>query len=127
VVRLTLNHPRTRRTRESIVSRRIEGLIGELEGFYGKPLAPPRDPFMIFVWESCRPRRGKRGRGDRGAEAHSCAHAGRHGGPQARLEASVALAGPPRTASQGASHRRGSLPPRAESAGCDQWTGAGPR
>jgi endonuclease-3 len=30
---------------------RLERLVGALEAFYGPLPAPPRDPFMLFVWE----------------------------------------------------------------------------
>ena len=30
---------------------RIERLLGELRGFYGRLPAPPADPFTLFVWE----------------------------------------------------------------------------
>jgi len=46
---------RTVRNRDDVkVNRpvsRLEDLIGELRSFYGALPAPPRDPFILFVWE----------------------------------------------------------------------------
>jgi endonuclease-3 len=76
---------------------RIEHLLAKLQTFYGRLPAPPRDPFTIFVWEvlSAHSTPLKR---DAAVGALKRIRAltpdAMWRAPQARLEASVAMAGP---------------------------------
>ena len=76
---------------------RIERLLAKLQAFYGKLPAPPRDPFMIFVWEvlSVHAAPGKRAAAIAALKRiRALTPDAMWRAPQARLEASVALAGP---------------------------------
>jgi hypothetical protein len=76
---------------------RIERLLAKLETFYGKLPAPPRDPFMIFVWQvlSFHATPGKRDAAFAALQRiRALTPDAMWRAPQARLEASVALAGP---------------------------------
>jgi endonuclease-3 len=80
----------------STVSR-IERLLAKLQTFYGKLPAPPRDPFMIFVWEvlSVHAAPGKRAAAFAALKRiRALTPDAMWRAPQVRLEASVALAGP---------------------------------
>jgi endonuclease III len=77
--------------------RRLSALLDELQAFYGALPLPPRDPFTLFVWEVLSFRSTPRRR-DAALTALKRIRAltpdamGRV--PQAKLEASLALAGP---------------------------------
>jgi endonuclease-3 len=79
------------------VASRIEGLLAKLQTFYGRLPTPPRDPFTIFVWEvlSVHSTPLKR---DAAVAALKRIRAltpdAMWRAPQAKLEASVAMAGP---------------------------------
>jgi endonuclease-3 len=76
---------------------RIQRLLAKLQTFYGKLPAPPRDPFMIFVWEvlSVHAAPGKRAAAIAALKRiRALTPDAMWRAPQARLEASVALAGP---------------------------------
>jgi endonuclease III len=76
---------------------RIERLLAKLQAFYGKLPAPPRDPFMIFVWEvlSVHAAPGKRAAAIAALKRiRALTPDAMWRAPQARLEASVARAGP---------------------------------
>jgi endonuclease-3 len=76
---------------------RIEHLVAKLQAFYGKLPAPPRDPFMIFVWEvlSVHAAPAKRAAAFAALKRiRALTPDAMWRAPQARLEASVALAGP---------------------------------
>ena len=76
---------------------RIEHVLAKLQAFYGKLPTPPRDPFMIFVWEvlSVHAAPGKRAAAIAALKRiRALTPDAMWRAPQARLEASVALAGP---------------------------------
>jgi endonuclease III len=76
---------------------RIEHLVAKLQAFYGKLPAPPRDPFTIFVWEvlSVHAAPAKRAAAIAALKRiRALTPDAMWRAPQARLEASVALAGP---------------------------------
>jgi endonuclease-3 len=79
------------------VASRIEQLLAKLQTFYGRLPTPPRDPFTIFIWEvlSVHSTPLKR---DAAVGALKRIRAltpdAMWRAPQARLEASVAMAGP---------------------------------
>jgi endonuclease-3 len=79
------------------VASRIEQLLAKLQTFYGRLPTPPRDPFRIFIWEvlSAHSTPLKR---DAAVGALKRIRAltpdAMWRAPQARLEASVAMAGP---------------------------------
>jgi endonuclease-3 len=76
---------------------RIERLLTKLQTFYGKLPTPPRDPFIIFVWEvlSVHAAPGKRAAAIAALKRiRALTPDAMWRAPQAGLEASVALAGP---------------------------------
>jgi endonuclease III len=79
------------------VASRIERLLAKLQTFYGRLPTPPRDPFTVFVWEvlSVHSTPLKR---DQAVGALKRGRAltpdAMWRAPQAKLEASVAMAGP---------------------------------
>jgi endonuclease III len=76
---------------------RLERLIGELKGFYGRLPAPPGDPFTLFVWEvlsvHSTPRRRDAAMGAL-KRARALTPDAMWRAAQKMLEESVALAGP---------------------------------
>ncbi len=76
---------------------RIESLLAKLHTFYGKLPIPPRDPFTLFVWEVLTAHSTPRKR-DAAIAALKRIRAltpdAMWRAPQAKLEASVAVAGP---------------------------------
>ena len=76
---------------------RIQRLVGALEAFYGLMPAPPRDPFIFFVWEvlSAHSTPQKRDAAMAALRRHrALTPDAMWRSPQKKLEDSVALAGP---------------------------------
>jgi endonuclease-3 len=80
-----------------IVVSRLESLLNSLQAFYGQLPQPPRDPFILFVWEVLSAHSTPRKR-DAALAALKRIHAltpdAMWRAPQKKLEESVKLAGP---------------------------------